>query len=321
MHLGAEGPSLPSFGSTDKPESFRRTSKMIIHFDMVFKLTQDAFYAQCEAKRLVTKGPLVVVQWSGILAVNYPARSFGITRSTSTKDALIACPDLVLAHVPTYLAGDMHPAHHLNPNQQTHKSSLDFYRQESCKIMDIIKKYSPKFEKASIDEAYLDVSDSVAPKVKSHNGVIDWTGTNIISVDDTSVSEQDFLSDLALCYAAQIAQNVRKDIFDSLGYTCSAGIAHNKTVAKLASARNKPNLQTVVPTRNIIAFMEPISLMKIGGLGGILGQEVVEKFGVTHAREIHSLDLPTLEAKLGESKALFVFNKARGICHANGYII
>jgi DNA polymerase eta len=54
--------------------------------------------------------------------------------------------------------------------------------------------------------------------------------------------------DLQLSIGAEIAKEIRRDIFDTLKYTCSAGIAHNKTVAKLCSALNKPNKQVSLAT-------------------------------------------------------------------------
>jgi DNA polymerase eta len=59
--------------------------------------------------------------------------------------------------------------------------------------------------------------------------------------------------DLQLSIGAEIAKEVRRDIYETLKYTCSAGIAHNKTVAKLCSALNKPNKQVSPAT---ITFSE-----------------------------------------------------------------
>jgi DNA polymerase eta len=68
------------------------------------------------------------------------------------------------------------------------------------------------------------------------------------------------------------------------GFTVSAGIAHNKMWAKLASSRNKPNKQTIVPASAVPALMGTIPLKEIRGLGGKLGDAVLafldEKAGV-----------------------------------------
>lgn len=96
----------------------------------------DAFYAACEMVRLnVDKDvPLVVLQWDSLIAVNYPARQYGITRMIKVKDALNKCPHLKVVHVATYKEGDSHPGYWENVDTKTHKVSLDYYRRESIKI-------------------------------------------------------------------------------------------------------------------------------------------------------------------------------------------
>ena len=54
-------------------------------------------------------------------------------------DAKKLCPDLVIVHVQTYKDGETQPAYHPKPNNETHKVSLDHYRRESIKILNILK--------------------------------------------------------------------------------------------------------------------------------------------------------------------------------------
>lgn len=86
----------------------------------------DAFYAACEQVRLGIDPsiPLVVRQWEALIAVNYPARKFGITRMEKVKDALKRCPHLVVQHVATYREGDPEPGYWDNPDTLTHKVCL-----------------------------------------------------------------------------------------------------------------------------------------------------------------------------------------------------
>jgi DNA polymerase eta len=83
----------------------------------------DAFYAACEQVRLGidSSRPLVVRQWDALIAVNYPARAFGITRMSSWRDALKKCPELTVVHVATYKEGDSAPGYWDNPETATHK--------------------------------------------------------------------------------------------------------------------------------------------------------------------------------------------------------
>jgi DNA polymerase eta len=105
----------------------------VIHVDL------DAFYAQCEMVRLgidPTK-PLAVQQWQGLIAMNYPARAFGLSRHVTSTEALKQCPDLILQHVATWKEGDEKWAYHENSfrDMATHKVSLDPYRTESRRIL------------------------------------------------------------------------------------------------------------------------------------------------------------------------------------------
>jgi DNA polymerase eta len=83
----------------------------------------DAFYAACEQMRLGIdpSRPLVVRQWDALIAVNYPARAFGITRMNNWRDALKKCPELIVVHVATYKEGDEAPSYCDNPDTATHK--------------------------------------------------------------------------------------------------------------------------------------------------------------------------------------------------------
>jgi len=86
----------------------------------------DAFYAACEMVRLGVdeNTPLVVLQWDSLIAVNYPARKFGISRMDKKKDALKRCPHLKVVHVATYKEGEKEPGYWDNVDTNTHKVRL-----------------------------------------------------------------------------------------------------------------------------------------------------------------------------------------------------
>ncbi|KAF8754174.1 DNA polymerase [Rhizoctonia solani] len=121
----------------------------------------DAFYASCERVRLNVdpEQPLVVQQWTNLIAVNYPARKFGITRHESIIEARKKCPDLMAVHVATYKEGDSEPQYWEDPSPTTHKVSLDHYRRESSRVFQLFQDMMPaggEIEKASIDEVFID---------------------------------------------------------------------------------------------------------------------------------------------------------------------
>ena len=94
----------------------------------------DAFYAACEQVRLGIdpSRPLVVRQWDALIAVNYPARKYGISRMDKAKDALKRCPELVVQHVATYREGEAEPGYWENPDTLTHKVCLTMIMTHSC---------------------------------------------------------------------------------------------------------------------------------------------------------------------------------------------
>ncbi|KAI5892593.1 DNA/RNA polymerase [Schizophyllum commune H4-8] len=129
----------------------------------------DAFYAACEMVRLGVdkEQPLVVLQWNALIAVNYPARKYGISRMDKLQDALKRCPHLKVVHVATYKEGEKEPGYWDDVDTKTHKVSLDFYRRESTKMQSLFKELLPdvEIEKASIDEAFFDFTKLAKAKL------------------------------------------------------------------------------------------------------------------------------------------------------------
>jgi DNA polymerase eta len=173
------------------------------------------------------------------LAVSYSARKFGITRKDTVKEALKKCPELKAIHVPVIRDGKK-PGYEANPDIKTCKSSLFMYRNASAEIMKIIKQNTLKFQKASVDEVFIDVTEEAL----GMESVQDLESTFVVDEHGSKPlhelqhpTEQDFL----LLKAAKISSNLRAEIFTKLGYTCSTGISINKTLAKLVSSSNKPN--------------------------------------------------------------------------------
>ena len=70
-------------------------------------------------------------------------------------------------------------------------------------------------------------------------------------------------SDTLLAIGALIIEEIRKDVYDTLGYRCSAGVAHNKTYAKLCCGINKPNKQTILPLNSIETLMQNTPIQKV----------------------------------------------------------
>ena len=61
-----------------------------------------------------------------------------------------------------------------------------------------------------------------------------------------------------------------------LGFTCSAGIAHTKVLAKLTAGMHKPCQQTILPSTAVAGLLESLPIGKLRALGGKLGQQIVQ---------------------------------------------
>lgn len=283
---------------------------IVIHFDV------DAFYAQVEQVRLglSRETPVVCQQWNGIIAVNYSAKSFGVTRGMNIQEAKKVCPLLVPCHVATYLAGDLEPQYHADAKKGTHKVSLQPYRDASLKIMQILQSSGSMIEQASIDEAYLDVTEQASMNNEPFGSEeetidpLDWYDTNIIG----GIESLDTAHDLGeYRKACEIAYKLRTRIKDELGYTLSAGISNSKPLAKLASSIFKPFRQTLVHPSQISLFLQDISISKIGSLGGKRGEALQDILGITKCGQ-----LPTVSSSVLEKISSTELDLIRGICTA-----
>ncbi len=191
--------------------------RKIIHIDM------DCFYAAIEVRDnpdLKSKPVAVGGQANtrGVLCTcNYEARKYGIHSAMPSSHAARLCPDLIIVPV-----------------------NFDKYHKASKAIHEIFHHYSDLVEPLSLDEAYLDVSDS-----KLHSGS-----------------------------ATLIAEEIRQKIFESQKITASAGIAPNKMLAKIASDWEKPNGQYVITPDKVADFMTTLPVKKLFGVGKVTAEKL-----------------------------------------------
>lgn len=283
------------------------TDRVVVLVDM------DCFYCQVEENldpRLKGK-PMAVVQYNtwrggGIIAVNYPARDRGVTRHMRGNEAKQKCPEIELVHVPS-LRG---------------KADLTKYREAGKLVASVLQKFTPLLERASVDEAYLDITDAVAVRsnfAKSEIQLSQVINTHVIgcetleflySLQNSGLCDE---ANLKLAYGAVIAEEIRAAVFRETGYTCSAGIAHNKILAKLAAGLNKPNRQTLLPQDGVESLYKELPVRKIRSLGGKFGDSLSEDLGITTMAELVRFSYKDLRKRYDEKTASWLYNIARGI--------
>lgn len=208
--------------------------RVIAHIDL------DAFYAQCETVRLGLdpSKPLAVQQWQGLIAINYPARAYGLNRHVPIAEAKEKCPEIICVHVATWKEGDTTWSYTDEAHKEiaTRKVSLDPYRIESKKILALIKECQPKeyerVEKASIDEVFIDLSaqvhsillerypelrwpppydDPTEPLPRPHTTALDWAADALVDLDSTQSEEDDpDWDDICMLIGSEIVRDVRQ---------------------------------------------------------------------------------------------------------------
>ncbi|KAF2104629.1 DNA/RNA polymerase [Rhizodiscina lignyota] len=314
--------------------------RVIAHIDL------DAFYAQCEQIRLNLPDttPVAVQQWQALIAINYPARKFGLSRHITASEAKKLCPELVCQHVATWKEGDEKWAYHEDAYKHigTYKVSLDPYRMESKKILACIKETLPeklqRVEKASVDEVFLDLSAQIHsilleryPQLQGPppyddptenlptppSSALDWSADSLVDLDEKETEDDDpDWDDVAMLIGSEIVREVRAAVREKLKYTCSAGIARNKMLSKLGSGHNKPNGQTVVRNRAIQQFLSSFKFTKIRNLGGKLGDEVVAGFNTDTVKELLDVPQDQLQKRLGDDTGSWLYQTIRGEDHS-----
>jgi DNA polymerase-4 len=215
--------------------------RKIIHCDC------DCFYASVEMRDdpSLRGRPLAVggrPDQRGVIATcNYEARRFGIHSAMATAQAIKLCPDLLVLPV-----------------------AMEKYRVASRQIMEIYRDYTELVEPLSLDEAYLDVTDS--PHCKGS--------------------------------ATLIAQEIRRRIFETVGITASAGVAPNKFVAKIASDWNKPDGLFLVRPSEVDAFVAALPVKKLFGVGKVTAAKL-NKLGVQTCADLRSWTMQDLQHHFG----------------------
>ena len=91
-----------------------------------------------------------------------------------------------------------------------------------------------------------------------------------------------------------IFSEMRAEVYKQTEFRCSAGIAHNKVMAKLIAGLHKPNKQTVLPSDQVNELFQQINISKVRGLGGKLGESIMETFNCTTMGDLAKLSLLNL---------------------------
>lgn len=226
--------------------------RRIIHIDM------DAFFASIEQRdNPDLRGKPIIVGFDGprgvVSTASYEARKYGVHSAMSVVKAKKLCPDLTIVAT--------NHAH---------------YKEVSMQVYDIFCAFTDKIEPLSIDEAFLDVTES-----------------------ETDRSPED------------IAMAIKDRIRNELCLTASAGISYNKFLAKIASDYNKPDGMFSVSSEEALDFLAELPIEKFWGVGPKTAS-MMHKMGIFNGLQLRQCTMNHLTDVFGKAGEMY-YNFARGI--------
>lgn len=189
-----------------------------------------------------------------VLAKSTPAKKYGITTAEPLVSALRKCPELVI--VP---------------------SRFELYLEYSQKLIHLLEDYTPDIEKFSIDEAFLDMTET-----------IHLFGAPV-----------------------EVADRIRRRIHDELGFTVNVGIAPNKLLAKMASDFEKPDKTHTLFAEEIPDKMWPLPLRQLFFVGGSAAAKM-ERIGLHTIGDVASCNPHILKSHLGDKYGTLIHRYANG---------
>lgn len=196
-----------------------------------------------------------VAQRHGVItAKSIPAKKFGVTTGEPVVKALQKCPGLVIV-----------------------RSDFAAYRRYSRAFISVLGEYSDQIQQISIDEAWLDVTDSA----------------------DTAAE------------AVRLAHTIREEIRARLGFTVNVGVSTNKLLAKMASDFTKPDrVHTLFPSE-VPEKMWPLPIRELYGCGGATADRL-NRIGIRTIGEAAKADPSVLRSLLGEKGGQYIYESANG---------
>ncbi len=230
-----------------------------------------------------------------VTAKSIPAKKYGIRTAEPVAQAMKKCPGLVVV-----------------------KSDFATYRKYSNAFMEILRRYTPMVEKASIDEAYLDVTE-LGEMLSQPGGERMQAGRSDLQPADLDpvhpAVDERLLRELAQMpepFPMNVARKLKDEVRDTLGFTVNVGISTNKLLAKMASDFEKPDrIHTLYP-EEVPEKMWPLPLRELYGCGARTAARL-EAMGMHTIQDAATAPLEYLQSILGEKAGQYIWRSANGL--------
>lgn len=226
--------------------------RAIVHFDLdtFFVSVERLLNSRLEAKPIIIGG---LGDRAVVSSCSYEARRFGVHSGMPMRMARQLCGDAI------HIRGDM-----------------DQYTKYSRLVTDVIADSAPSYEKASIDEHYIDITG-----MDRFFGNFKW------------------------------AHELRQRIISESGLPISFGLSVNKTVAKIATGESKPNGELFIEKPKVLPFLDPLSISKIPMLGK-KSYVKLQRMGLSNILSLRQMPPEMLSYVMGKN-GTSLWRKANGI--------
>jgi len=245
---------------------------IILHVDC------DCFYAACERLRHpdLEGEPMVIGMGydqedphGAVATASYEAREYGVESAMAISEALELLPRRIDADASDPEAPDPDEAGYYLPVE------MEFYQSIDHEVREILEQYADPLEPISIDEAYLDVTETTS-----------WETVE------------------------SFGRDFKAEIRETVGIPVSIGVAPTKSAAKVASDFDKPDGLVVVEPGDVQEFFAPLNVEEVHGIGPVTANNLRE-MGIDTAGDLAAADPDELESNFGR-RGREVHQRARG---------
>jgi DNA polymerase-4 len=231
---------------------YRAMERVVLHLDL------DTFFVSVERLRdsRLNGLPVIIGGLSdrGVVAgCSYEARRYGVSSAMPVRMARQLCPDAL------FMRGDM-----------------EAYTRYSKMVTDIIAEEAPLYEKASVDEHYVDLTG-----MERFHGSYKWS------------------------------HELRERIIRETGLPISIGLSVNKTVSKIATGEAKPNGEREVMKQGVLPFLDPLPVRKIPMVGP-KSYTILRSMGISNIYTLRQIPPEMMTSLMGKN-GLDIWKRANGI--------
>lgn len=233
------------------PYNFKNSPATILHIDA------DSFFTSCEVARnpsLKGKAVATGLERGIVSSLSYEAKAMGVKRGMPLFQVKKICPKIV------FLASD-----------------YEMYSLYSCRLFEIVRRFSPQLEEYSIDECFVDLSGLEEP--------------------------------LRMSYL-EIARAIQESLTRELGFSFSLGLAQNKVLAKIASNWQKPSGLSKIESNEIEFYLKQTELIKVWGIGPQTSS-YLNKLGIKTAWQFAEKNYDFLKLRMNKSQ-IEIWQELRG---------